>query len=191
MPGVSPEVVAVMDAADHVGLARQRAAYWCKHRAECRRLGYDSVLCETYYGLVCACRGSYDPAKARFSTYAVRAMDNCVRDMLREDRKQGGLTDHHCGTCAWKPARPTRVPLDDSPAPAAADPGDQREWMRFCLNKLPDDQRRLLERFYYEGMTLEQIGRQDGLTREAVRCRKRAVLDALKAIIRDNELEDG
>jgi RNA polymerase sigma factor (sigma-70 family) len=157
---------------DHVGFARALA----------RRLGgllpghadREALESDAMYGLLLAAR-SFDPARgATFATYASRRIHGAMLDGLRERRGCGrnhhppmvvslsqpvGAGDGHdahlgdllCG--------------DDEPVGTHLEREDHLERL---LGRLRASERRLVREYYFDDLTLSQIGRRHGISASRV-----------------------
>jgi RNA polymerase sigma factor (sigma-70 family) len=138
-------------------------------------------------GLLQAAR-AWDPARSRsFSTLACKAIERMIiRGVSRE----------------WKPDQAAAtLSLDGLVFGEEGEGGDTRFVdrvageqdveqqlldsetglaLRSALEQLPPDQRRLIERHYYEGVPVRELAQELGLTRQGVYVRQRNILQQLR-----------
>ena len=153
----------------------------------------DDLVSWGMMGLVNAAR-AWDPARSRsFSTLACRAIERMIiRGVNRE----------------WHPEREqSTVSLDVLISGAAASPGEDRfvdqipadenvertllsterdVTLRSALEALKPEQRKLIERHYYEQESVENIARDLGLSRQGVYSREKAIFKELRELLGDS-----
>jgi RNA polymerase primary sigma factor len=188
-------------------------AAWCVNRYAPLRFRedphlFDEMVQEARIGLMIAAR-KFDPARGvRFGTYATwwcrqrirRAADNWSLGVARvpvhvrgEDRLEllrklrgrslHGPVPHGKRPDHWHPAA-------NSPGPAElAAEADDRAYIHRCLRYLPRRQRRVIEMRCLEGATLDQVGRELGITRERVRQLEERALARLRKFRLDQREE--
>jgi RNA polymerase sigma factor (sigma-70 family) len=80
------------------------------------------------------------------------------------------------------------VPLFEETLDLRRPPVDEQrqqnlEHVRECLDRLPEpSQRRVIEQYYFDGLTMEAVGRANGYSKEAARQKIRRAVAALKEI---------
>ncbi|HEX4772155.1 MAG TPA: sigma-70 family RNA polymerase sigma factor [Bryobacteraceae bacterium] len=151
------------------------------------------VMAAAEYGLVQAAN-TYDPGKGvAFTTFAYYRIRGAVFDLLRETIKSarfeaaaneymmdysagGGIpSDAEVKTVATGIVASYFLSIDPSPgSPSAEAPIDtllrqeQEKGIRNALKTLPEKNRKVLEAYYFEDLTLEEIGKQLGLSKSWV-----------------------
>ena len=104
---------------------------------------------------------------------SVRAQEasDAVEEAYLEDHASGrsvDQADHRLSECLTGLATAMAVSLAASEEPSAEDRMLQEEFVqsvRAAVNGLPDNERRLVEAFHYEGQTLEEAAREQGLSK--------------------------
>ena len=153
----------------------------------------DDLVSWGMMGLVNAAR-AWDPARSRsFSTLACRAIERMIiRGVNRE----------------WHPEREqSTVSLDGLISGNSADAGEDRfvdqlpadenvensllsterdVTLKSALESLKPEQRKLIERHYYEQESVENIARDLGLSRQGVYSREKAIFKELRALLGDS-----
>jgi RNA polymerase sigma factor FliA len=153
----------------------------------------DDLVSWGMMGLVNAAR-AFDPKRSRsFSTLACRAIERMIiRGVNRE----------------WRPDRESaNVSLDTLISGNAGESGDDRfvdqlpadenveadmlstersDAVRNALKTLPDDQRRLIERHYFDEESVENIARDLGISRQGVYSREKAIFKQLRERLGDS-----
>jgi RNA polymerase sigma factor for flagellar operon FliA len=148
------------------------------------------------YGLVQAAN-AYDPSKGvAFTTFAYYRIRGAVFDLLRETIKSARfeaaaneyMIDYSAGTDLSSDAKVKAVatgivasyflsledPSPSSPGQSVEAPIDallrreQRKGIRDALKTLPEKNRKVLEAYYFEELTLEDIGKRLGLSKSWV-----------------------
>jgi RNA polymerase sigma factor (sigma-70 family) len=120
--------------------------------------------------------GLFDPAKSSLSTWLFRVARNRRIDLTRRDKSD--LLD---------PDDPILQP-DEPPAPDEALDTEQRgERVRDALRTLPDEQRELVEKAFYLGLSHSQIADETGLPLGTVKSRIRLAFGRLRASL-DNDV---
>ena len=148
-------------------VANLKLAYWIASRLRgCRDEDSRQTAC---LALIRAAR-LYDPARGPFGAYAGR----CIWRRLLWERRR-----------AWRVVRPASLDLmtgREGGTLAAVPPVAAEELMDLgpALARLEPWQRALIAHRFWDAETLEEIGRRDGLTREAVRLRLANTLKALR-----------
>ena len=68
--------------------------------------------------------------------------------------------------------------------------GIQLDRVLLAVGQLPDKQRSVIERRYLKGMTLDEVGAEDGVTRERIRQIEAMALETLRDIFNPDENEE-
>ncbi len=119
--------------------------------------------------------GDYDPQRGVPRSAFVRLR---ILSSLRTRYRQEWSYALHCGPKAA--AGDEANPADERPAPPRAD-----EALRPSLARLPDPDRWLLQRLFWEGCTEKDLAAELGIAQSTVNKRKRSILLGLRRTIGD------
>lgn len=159
------------------------------------KLGDERAVSEALYGLVKAARG-YIPSRGfKFSTYAFPVI---VREVVSAGRSCGRLTER------WLNGKPERAPLLSQFGPVGLD-GDEQEFvpdgrgddrpygedevevLRAAIDRIPEVERVILVRRFFNRETLVEIGAALGVSREAIRQTQQKALARLRQMMVEDE----
>ena len=153
----------------------------------------DDLVSWGMMGLVNAAR-AFDPRRSRsFSTLACRAIERMIiRGVSREWKpEQAQATLSLDGLVFGEDAegREARfvdqLPADENVEAALVDT-ERAVAVRNALKTLPDDQRRLIERHYFDQESVENIARDLGISRQGVYSREKAIFRQLRESLGDS-----
>ncbi len=202
---LSPEQAEARNAlvAANLGLARHIAQMMYQTIPCVKRLGLQDAEQEGALGLMdAATPGKYDPAKAKFSTYAGRAIFNHIYaaawgcGVVRAPYRSSGKSPHlrEKARRAWRACSLPRLRGEDfayewePAAPEGPSPGDREELalrqeaLAGALERLTPVQRDALRArgSRQDGETLADVGRRHGFCRERARQIQAAALTKLR-----------
>jgi RNA polymerase sigma factor (sigma-70 family) len=137
---------------------------------------------------------SYNPTeeKRRFWNYLLLCFARFCHDEGDKIRKRRRLEvspptveDDKGEPIEWEVA-------DDTPLPDATLLGEElRQVVRECVAKLPPDQRKVVEVYYFEERSVEETARAIGISQENVRVRLHRARKTLKAHLQNYVSEEG
>jgi RNA polymerase sigma factor (sigma-70 family) len=151
----------------------------------------DDLVSWGMVGLVNAAR-AWDPTRSEFSTLACRAIERMIiRGVNREwrpEREQATVSLDTLISGGHGEGGEDRF-LDQVPA----DENVEREMLaaervvavQGALDTLPEEQRQLIKRHYFDGDSVQDIARDLGLTRQGVYSREKAIFRALRERLGD------
>ena len=152
----------------------------------------DDLVSWGMIGLVNAAR-AWDPTRSAFSTLACRAIERMIiRGVNREwhpEREQatvsldalisgdpgGGSDDRFVD----------QLPADENVERKLLDV-ERRDSLRSALETLPAEQRRLIQRHYFENESVEQIAKDLGVSRQGVYSREKGIFRQLRERLGDS-----
>lgn len=159
------------------------------------KLGDERAVSEALYGLVKAARG-YIPSRGfKFSTYAFPVI---VREVVGAGKVCGRLTER------WLNGKAERVPFLSQFGPVGLE-GDEQEFipdgrggdrpygedelkvLRAALSRIPEMERVVLVRRFFDRETLLEIGTALGVSKEAIRQTQQKALARLRQMMMDDE----
>ena len=153
----------------------------------------DDLVAWGMMGLVNAAR-AFDPRRSRsFSTLACRAIERMIiRGVNREwrpDREQANvsldaLISGNSGE-SGDDRFVDQLPADEN-VEATMMNTERAVAVRNALKILPDDQRRLIERHYFDQESVENIARDLGISRQGVYSREKAIFRQLREHLGDS-----
>lgn len=152
----------------------------------------DDLVSWGMMGLVNAAR-AFDPARSKsFSTLACRAIERMIiRGVNREwrpDREQATVSLDELisgGSGEGEDRFVDQLPADENVERTML--GAERDvTLRTALDTLSPEQRRLIERHYFDQESVENIARDLGLTRQGVYSREKAIFKQLRERLGDS-----
>lgn len=122
----------------------------------------------------------YDPAKSRPDTWLFMLARSRTLDRLRKlQRTQTGITSMD--------ALEIQPKADDLDLFETVLLRERRGRVMAALKLIPDEQRRVLELAYYQGLSQSQIASQTGMTLGTVKTRTRLGLNKLRSVLGSRE----
>lgn len=121
----------------------------------------------------------FDPEKGSLGTWVFTIARNRLIDSIRRQRRPEPSPDDPC----WVAGRE-----DPSPELQAARRG-RVATLRTALMRLPEEQQRVLEALYFEGLTMSELSDKTGVPLGTVKTRARLALRTLRGHVGGNEDE--
>lgn len=120
---------------------------------------------------------AYDPARGAFRTFFLSLVHHRAVDTIRREERLRKRTDR---------AANLEPPHDEDVAEDVVDQAalaDRRREVREALTTIPDDQRRVLEMAYFDGMTQAAIAEELGIPLGTVKTRTLAAMRKLRGTL--------
>jgi RNA polymerase sigma-70 factor (ECF subfamily) len=124
--------------------------------------------------------GRYDPTSAPLRTYLLVVARHRAVDVGRAEARRAARQERHHRL----------TPRDAEPLPAeAAEAAEVSRLVQDAVQRLPADQRRLVELAYFAGMSYREVAAAEGIPEGTAKSRLRAALARLQAVLDRQLLE--
>jgi RNA polymerase sigma-70 factor, ECF subfamily len=124
----------------------------------------------------------YDPRKSRGDTWIFMLARSRVLDRLRKLQSRTPSSGEVLDIAEIQVSSSSVDPLD------AAVVSERREQVLSILSQLPDEQRRVLELAYYQGLSHSEIAQSTGISLGTVKTRIRLGLNKLRSALGNGEM---
>jgi RNA polymerase sigma-70 factor, ECF subfamily len=124
----------------------------------------------------------YDPHKSRGDTWIFMLARSRVLDRLRKLQSRTPSSGEVLDIAEIQVSSSSVDPLD------AAVVSERREQVLSILSQLPDEQRRVLELAYYQGLSHSEIAQSTGISLGTVKTRIRLGLNKLRSALGNGEM---
>jgi RNA polymerase sigma-70 factor, ECF subfamily len=124
----------------------------------------------------------YDPHKSRGDTWIFMLARSRVLDRLRKLQSRTPSSGEVLDIAEIQVSSSSVDPLD------AAVVSERREQVLSILSQLPDEQRRVLELAYYQGLSHSEIAQSTGISLGTVKTRIRLGLNKLRSALGNGEI---
>jgi RNA polymerase sigma factor (sigma-70 family) len=157
----------------HLAMHKMALRFFGEER---RKDAEDAVMAVVLRLVVMKDKGTLRDQGAYWEAYLVKAVRNACLDITRKARSQMSTDE------TWYGSTRRGADLD----PVGDDVVDAAElawrvvWMQQALTTMPDRHRKILQRKFWNGWTNEQIGRQLGITGQAVSQQYKTALNRLQ-----------
>jgi len=129
------------------------------------------------FGLWRALQYHQDGRGQKFTTSLYRFVDwECKKELKKKQVKAGGRKVRSLDADDGK--KTFKIDVEDK----SIAPAEEAKHLRECLRLLPKSESQLVDMYYFREMTLEQIGRQYGYTKEAARQKLNKAVEKLRKI---------
>jgi RNA polymerase sigma-70 factor, ECF subfamily len=124
----------------------------------------------------------YDPRKSRGDTWIFMLARSRILDRLRKLQRRTPSSGEVLDIAEIQVSSSSVDPLD------AAVVSERREQVLSVLSQLPDEQRRVLELAYYQGLSHSEIAQSTGISLGTVKTRIRLGLNKLRSALGNGEI---
>jgi len=166
-------IIAIAERGDRQAFASLFAHYAPQVKRYLLRAGADAdaaeELAQEVMILLWRKAASFDPRRASASTWIFTIARNKRIDRFRREKRP-----------EYDPDDPLLVTVEKAGGDSAVAAGQRESRLREALNALPEQQSTILQRAYFEGLSLREIADQEGVPLGTVKSRVRLAMGRLR-----------